>query len=61
MLLSRVDWNVWVKFATASLGTIAIALVVYEVGVRYTPIGTMLNGKKQRGTFRDAALRPVAP
>ena len=29
--------------------TIAILLVIYEYGVRYTFIGTMLNGKKYRG------------
>ena len=48
ILLTRLDLGVWLKFAISSLGTIAIALVVYEVGVRYTPIGTMLNGKKRR-------------
>ncbi len=48
-LLTRVDLHVWLKFAISSLAAIAIALVVYEVGIRYTPIGTMLNGKKRRG------------
>ena len=47
--LARLDLHVWLKFGIASLGTIGIALVAYEVGVRYTPIGTMLNGKKYRG------------
>ena len=48
-LLTRVDLHVWLKFAISSLAAIAIAFVVYEVGIRYTPIGTMLNGKKRRG------------
>ena len=47
--LTRLDLNVWLKFGVSSLGTIAVAMVLYEVGVRYTPIGTMLNGKKTRG------------
>ena len=47
--LTSLDLNVWLKFAISSLGTVGIALIVYEVGIRYTPIGTMLNGKKTRG------------
>ncbi len=49
ILLTRLDLGVWLKFAISSFGTIAIAVVVYELGIRYTPIGTMLNGKKRRG------------
>ncbi|HAK57223.1 MAG: acyltransferase family protein [Vicinamibacterales bacterium] len=36
--LTRLDLNVWLKFAISSLGTIAIALAAYELGIRYTPI-----------------------
>ncbi len=50
-LLTRLDMNVWLKFAVSSLGTIASALIVYDVAIRYSPIGTMLNGKKQRGAL----------
>lgn len=49
ILLAQVDLNVWIKFAITSLGTIAAALVVYEVAVRYTPVGALLNGRKSRG------------
>ena len=49
IVLTRLDLGVWLKFAISSLGTIGLALVVYELGIRYTPIGTMLNGKKRRG------------
>ena len=49
VLLTSLDLNVWLKFAISSLGTVAIALIVYEAVIRYTPIGTMLNGKKRRG------------
>ena len=45
-----VDWRVSVhlKFTIMVVGVTAILLVVYQVGVRYTPVGTMLNGKRTR-------------
>ena len=41
-------WPVGVhaKFALVCLATTAILLITYQLGVRYTPIGTMLNGKR---------------
>ncbi len=40
-----------IKFALMCAATTAILLVAYQLGVRYTPIGTMLNGKRtRRGT-----------
>ena len=45
-----VDWRVSVhlKFTVIVVGVTAILLVVYQFGVRYTPVGTMLNGKRAR-------------
>ena len=50
-----VDWQVSVhlKFSVIIVVVTAILLVVYQFGVRYTPIGTMLNGKRTRS--RSAA------
>ena len=52
MVLLRVmmDWpiSVHIKFLLTCGMTTAILLVVYQLGVRYTPIGTMLNGKRTR-------------
>ena len=44
------DWPVsaHIKFALLNVGVTAVLLAVYQVGVRYTPIGTMLNGRRTR-------------
>ena len=44
------DWPVSVhtKFALVCLGTTLILLIIYQLGVRYTPVGTMLNGRRAR-------------
>ena len=44
------DWpvSVHLKFSLICVVVTAILLVVYEFGVRYTAIGTMLNGKRVR-------------
>ena len=43
-------WNLpsGVKFAGLTIGVSAVLLVTYQLFVRYTPIGTMLNGKRTR-------------
>ena len=45
------DWpvSVDVKFGLVCMGTTAVLLVTYHFGVRYTPVGTMLNGRRVRG------------
>ncbi len=45
-LLLDVNWNLWTKFACASLGTLAIGFVSYLLLVRWTPIGWLLNGRR---------------
>ena len=44
------DWtvNVHLKFVLACAVTVAVLLACYEWGVRYTPIGTALNGPRSR-------------
>ncbi len=43
-------WRITIhlKFALMNLAVTAILLIIYEFGVRYTVIGTMLNGKRTR-------------
>ena len=42
--------SVHAKFALVCLVTTAILLATYQLGVRYTPVGTMLNGKRVRAS-----------
>ena len=45
------DWpiSIHLKFLLICVAVTGILLVIYQLGVRYTPIGTMLNGKRVRG------------
>lgn len=47
-LLLRTDLPSLAKFALLTISTTAALLVSYHLAVRYTPIGTMLNGKRSR-------------
>jgi len=40
--------NAHLKFSLICITVTALLLVSYQLGVRYTPIGTMLNGKRER-------------
>ncbi len=46
------DWNLpaEVKFLLVSVAVTVLALLTYQLFIRYTPIGTMLNGRKLRPT-----------
>lgn len=46
------------KFVLLILSVPAILLVVYQIGVRYTPVGTLLNGRRARQSGADAAPVP---
>lgn len=48
IILTEVDLPVWIKYFITSGATLVIAFVTYHLVVRYTPLGTMLNGKKYR-------------
>ena len=45
------DWpiSIHLKFLLICVAVTGILLVIYQLGVRYTPIGAMLNGKRVRG------------
>lgn len=46
VILLDKEWNVWLEFLLTSLVTFAIGLLSYQLLVRYTPIGWMLNGRR---------------
>ena len=61
-LLLSVNLSVHLKFVLIFAGVVGLLLVVYHLGVRYTPIGTMLNGKRTRpGRRPPPASAPNAP
>ena len=48
--LADVSISIWLKFLIASGITLITATISYDLLVRYTPIGRLLNGKKRRAT-----------
>lgn len=48
VILLDKEWNPWLEFLLTSLGTFAIGLLSYQLLVRYTPIGWMLNGRRAK-------------
>ncbi len=57
-LLLRVEMPALVEFGVLTLVTFAVLLVSYRYLVRYTPIGVMLNGRRERESV--SGTRPVA-
>ncbi len=58
-VLAGMAINVHLKFAIICLVVPGILLVIYELGVRYTWIGTMLNGKRTRMDQGPGQTQPV--
>ena len=48
--LLDVEANLWIKFAISSFGTLAIGILTYAALIRWSPIGWMLNGRRDRGS-----------
>ncbi len=46
VVLTDKDWNLWLKYFITVALTFIISLLSYQLLVRYTPIGWMLNGRK---------------
>ncbi len=47
-IATRIDWNVHLEVVLIIVGVTANLLVVYQLFVRYTWVGTMLNGSRVR-------------
>lgn len=45
--VARTGWPAELKFAVVTAATVGITLAIYQVGVRYTSIGTLLHGKRK--------------
>ncbi|MCY4438582.1 MAG: acyltransferase [Chloroflexi bacterium] len=52
------DWPIspHLKFVLICVTVTAVLLATYQLGVRYTPIGTMLNGKRERPRRKSVAV-----
>ena len=53
-LVNEIDLNIHLEFLLIVLGVTGILLLVYHFGVRYTIIGTMLNGPRARNSLKSA-------
>lgn len=51
--VSRTGWPAELKFAVVSAATVGLTIATYQIGVRYTGVGTVLHGKRK--------LRPIPP
>ena len=47
-LMKQVNLPAGVKFTVVCVSITAVLLLIYELGVRYTFVGTLLNGKRTR-------------
>ncbi len=58
--MAELNWNVWLKLSIALLWTSIVTLASYELLVRYSWLGSLLNGKRQRsGRFKDWYLKQL--
>jgi peptidoglycan/LPS O-acetylase OafA/YrhL len=55
--VAEVELNWWLKLAGVCVATIAIALITYDLFVRSTIIGQVLNGRRQERALGRFALR----
>jgi peptidoglycan/LPS O-acetylase OafA/YrhL len=54
--LGPLTWSDHWKFMLICVGIVAVLLVSYQYGVRYSPIGTFLNGKRERPGRASASV-----
>ncbi len=59
-LMKQVDLPAGVKFTVVCVSITAVLLLIYELGVRYTFVGTLLNGKRTRIARIKASVLLVA-
>lgn len=52
LVLDPLPWPGLVKFAVVTVGSTAVLLLTYQWFVRYTPIGTLLHGRRVRESHR---------
>ena len=52
--------SVWIKWPLLSIVLTGFLLLTYQYFVRYTPIGTMLNGRRKRPSTNDAPQEIVS-
>ena len=53
----QLHWGV--KFAIATLTTLALSFASYQLLVRHTPIGRLLNGKRSRARHQETSANPA--
>ncbi|MGH1349766.1 MAG: acyltransferase family protein [Methyloligellaceae bacterium] len=56
ILLKPVDINLWIKYWITVAATMLIATISYHYLVRYTVIGAMLNGKRERSHMETSKV-----
>lgn len=60
-IFARLNWHPLVEMLVGVTGAMALLMGSYELFVRYTPIGTLLNGKRTRGASQlTPASAPAA-
>ena len=60
-LAANLDWNVHLEVVLIIAGVTAVLLIAYHFGVRYTWIGTMLNGPRVKHSDRSGDCSDTGP